>query len=169
MRITILAPVLIGLLSAGAAAPSPVTELAGRYSSHFKNGFVTGEKYESDDILEIVPVDATHAYFRFDLQFYNGHSCSLQGIAHAVGNTLAYREAPTGVDEKRCTLTIARKGAKLGWDDGDDTCRAYCGARGSFSEGSLPWSSKRPITYMARLKGSSEYKSALAEWKKGNK
>jgi len=167
MKTAILAPILIVLLSAGAAAPSPVTELAGRYSSHFKNGFVTGEKYESDDILEIVPVDATHAYFRFDLQFYNGHSCALQGIAHAVGNTLAYREAPTGAGEKRCTLTIARKGARLGWDDGDDSCRAYCGARGSFNEGSLPWSSKRPITYMARLKGSSEYKSALDEWKKG--
>ena len=162
-----LAPALIALLSAGAAAPSPVNTLAGRYSHHFANGFVTGEKYESDDVLEIVPVDATHAYFRFDLQFYNGHSCALQGIAHAVGNTLAYREAPTGAGEKRCTLTIARKGARLGWDDGDDSCRAYCGARGSFNEGSLPWSSKRPITYMARLKGSSEYKSALDEWKKG--
>jgi hypothetical protein len=162
-----LAPVLIAALSAGAAAPSPVDALAGRYSSHFANGLVTGEKYESDDVLEIVPVDATHAYFRFSLQFYNGHSCALQGIAHAVGDGLAYREGPTGAGEQRCTLTIAHKGAKLGWDDGGGSCSAYCGARGSFSQGSLPWSSKRPITYMARLKGSSQYKDALADWKKG--
>jgi len=167
MKTAILAPILIVLLSAGAAAPSPVTELAGRYSSHFGNGFVTGEKYESDDVLEIVPVDATHAYIRFDLQFYNGHSCALTGVAHAAGDTLVYREPPPDSGERRCTLTIARKGAKLGWDDGDDSCRAYCGARGGFNEGSLPWSSKRAITYMARLKGSNEYKSALDEWKKG--
>lgn len=77
---------LLGLtLATVAAVPaSPVTLLAGRYSKHFQNGFIDGSKYWSDDVVEIVPVDATHAYVRADLQFYNGHQCSIAGIAKAV-------------------------------------------------------------------------------------
>ena len=44
-----------------AVSPSPVAALAGRYSWHFQNALVTGEPYPSDDVAEIVPVDASHA------------------------------------------------------------------------------------------------------------
>ena len=157
---------------AGAAtAVDPVRALAGRYSWHFQNGDVTGATYGSDDVAEIVPVDATHAYVRFALNFYNGHSCSLAGIAARQGDALVYRGLPDdifGDNAQPCRLTIRRVGAKLTWDDGG-TCKGHCGARGSFLNGNMAWSSKRPIRYMARLKGSEEYRNALVEWRTGRR
>jgi hypothetical protein len=53
-------------------------------------------------------------------------------------------------------------------DDGEGTCKAYCGARGTFSGFDfIPASSKRPITYTARLRASEEYQSAIEDWKAG--
>lgn len=160
----------LALLAIAAAPASPVTALAGRYSKHFQNGFVDGSKYWSDDVVEIVPVDATHAYIRADLQFYNGHQCGIAGIAKAVGSTLVYREKEVSAYEGQqpCTLTVSIKDAKLLLDDGEGTCKAYCGARGTFSGYDfIPAASKRPITYMAKLKGSDEYKGAIEDWKAG--
>ena len=161
--------VILALAVIAAAPASPVSSLAGRYSKHFQNGLVDGSKYWSDDVIEIVPVDATHAYFRADLQFYNGHSCGISGIARAVGNTLVYAEkAPMYDGADKCRLTIAAKGKALLLDDGDSSCKGYCGARGSLSNFDfVSYSSKRPITYMAKLKGSSQYKSAIDDWKAG--
>ena len=161
--------ILLGLMAIAAAPSSPVTSLAGRYSKHFQNGMVDGSKFWSDDVVEIVPVDATHAYFRADLAFYNGHSCGISGIAKAVGNKLVYREKQPSYDGgPTCRLTITTKGQSLLLDDGDGGCQTYCGARGTLSGFDfIPLSSKRPISYMARLTGSSQYKQAIADWKAG--
>jgi hypothetical protein len=157
-------------LAAIAAAPaSPVTSLAGRYSKHFKNGDVGGNVYWSDDVIEIVPVDASHAYFRADLQFYNGHVCGISGIARAVGSTLVYAEKqPSPGETTSCRLIISAKGKALLLDDGGNSCQAHCGARGSLNKFDfVPFASRRPITYMAKLKGSSQYNDAIADWKSG--
>lgn len=161
--------ILLGLAAIAAAPASPVTSLAGRYSKHFQNGMVDGSKFWSDDVVEIVPIDAAHAYFRAELAFYNGHSCSIAGVAKAVGNKLVYREKQASYDGgPTCRLTITTKGKSLLLDDGDGSCQSYCGARGSLSGFDfIPLSSKRPIGYMARLKGSSEYKGAIDAWKSG--
>jgi len=161
--------ILLGLMAIAAAPSSPVTSLAGRYSKHFQNGFVDGSKYWSDDVVEIVPVDATHAYFRADLQFYNGHSCSIAGIAKTAGAKLVYREKQASYDGGPvCHLTITTKGKNLLLDDGNGGCQSYCGARGSLRGFDfIPLSSKRPISYMARLKGSSQYTGAIDAWKSG--
>jgi hypothetical protein len=162
--------VVLALAAIAAAPASPVTSLAGRYSRHFQNGLVDGSKFWSDDVIEIVPVDASHAYFRADLMFYNGHTCGISGIARAVGRTLVYAEksAPTYQGAKACRLTISTKGKALLLDDGDGSCQAYCGARGSLSNYDfVPYASKRPITYMAKLKGSTQYQSAIDDWKSG--
>lgn len=156
-------------VGAGAAAGDPVRALAGRYGWHFRNGDIFGGTYDSEDVVEIVPVDATHAYVRFDLAFFNGHSCWLAGIATRRGDALVYQGLPDdtfGNETRPCRLAIRRIGAKLTWDDGG-TCQGHCGARGSFSHGDVAWSSKRPIRYMARLKGSEEYRDALIEWRAG--
>lgn len=161
--------ILLGLMAIAAAPASPVTSLAGRYSKHFQNGMVDGSKFWSDDVVEIVPVDATHAYFRAELAFYNGHSCSIAGIAKTAGNKLIYSEKQPSYDGgPTCRLSIATKGKNLLLDDGDGSCQAYCGARGSLRDFDfIPLSSKRPISYMARLKGSSQYKGAIDAWQSG--
>jgi len=156
-------------MAGAAAAPSPVAALAGQYSDRFQNALVSGETYFSDDIVEIVPVDSRHAYVDFDLNFYNGHTCGLTGIAAAQDGALVYREpadkALSGHD--RCVLTIRRKRGRLIWDDGG-TCQAYCGERGTFSGGYMLWSSKMPVPDLARLRRSAEYRRALAEWRTGH-
>jgi len=152
---------------AATGASSPVTTLAGRYSSHFQNGLVDGSTYWSDDVVEIVPVSADAAYVRAELQFYNGHSCSIAGVAKAQGDALVYRAPVTPDPDDHCVLTVRRKGTSLLIDDGDNSCKSYCGARGSLGDQTLPWRSKRPITYMARLKTSSTYRDALTEWRTG--
>ena len=161
--------ILLGLAAVAAAPASPVSSLAGRYSKHFQNGMVDGSKFWSDDVVEIVPVDATHAYFRAELAFYNGHSCSIAGIAKTAGNKLIYSEKQPSYDGgSTCRLTITTKGKNLLLDDGEGSCQAYCGARGSLSGFDfIPLSSKRPIGYMARLKGSSQYKGAIDAWRSG--
>lgn len=158
---------LPALLAAGPPAPNPVRDLAGRYSAHFENGLVDGSSYWSDDVAEIVPVDRRHAYLNFSLAFYNGHSCSLSGIAAAEGNALVYRAPADDAipGEPPCRLLVRRMGDTLGWED-DGTCKMHCGARGSFLNGSLPWRSKRAITYMPRLKASAGYRGAMSEWQR---
>lgn len=155
--------------AAGAVMVDPVRALAGRYGEHRPNGDVSGRRYFTDDVAEAVPVDATHAYVRFEPNFFNGHICSLAGIAERRGVALVYQglsDDVFGDDKRPCRLTIRRAGGKLAWDD-DGTCKGHCGARGSFSGGDLPWGSKRAITYMARLKASTEYRNALTEWRTG--
>eukprot|EP01136_Pigoraptor_vietnamica_P030570 Opistho-1_new@90013 len=166
----------IAALTAIAAAPaSPVDSLAGRYSEHSRNGLVDGTVFWSDDVIEIVPVDRNHAYIRFALHFYNGHECSISGVAKAVGNRLVYQEPKDEIyGDRRCKLSVWRSGDRLVWadalEDGDgiDTCSAYCGARGSFKgDHGLAASSRRRITYLPRLKASSQYRDAIANWKAG--
>lgn len=159
----------MALATVAAAPASPVSTLAGRYSKHFQNGLVDGSKYQSDNVVEIVPVDATHAYFRASLQFFNGHSCDISGVAKAVGNKLVYAEKqPAYEGGDTCRLTISASGKSLLLDDGEGTCRTYCGARGTLSDFRfIPIASKRRITYMARLKASDEYQGAIADWKAG--
>jgi len=150
---------------AGVAASDPVTALAGRYERHFRNGMVDGSTHWSDNVVEIVPLDADHAYVRFSLQFYNDHSCGLAGVAHREGAALVYEAAGDDAAPTRCRLVIRREGAKLAWSDGEGGCRAFCGVRGSLLHGDLPWQSRRPIRYMARLRASPRYRDAIAAWR----
>lgn len=151
------------------ASTDPVQALAGRYYDQFQNGFVTGEKYTGEDIVEIVPVRPGAAYVRIHLDYYNGHSCGIFGVAKAQSAALVYRDPSPQYDGRICTLRLKRDGRNLSIDDDGGTCSGYCGARGSLSNVSLPYSSKRPIRYLARLRASDEYRDALAEWSKEKK
>ncbi len=161
----VLAAVALAAFAGGAVAAASMPEaLAGVYKVRFQNGLVTGETYRSEDVLEIVPTGPAAAYVRTSLEFYNGHQCSLSGIAHVEGADLVYREPKARqVGDQRCVLHVTRKGGKVLLSDQDGSCKAYCGARGSLSGDDFPASSRRPIRYMARLKASREFKEALAE------
>lgn len=152
-------------LAAAADAKGPADDWAGVYKRQFQNGTVEGEKYQSEDIMEIVRVDETHAYVRLALEFYNGHSCSFAEVMQAEAGKLAYHARPDA-DAPMCNLSVVREGdaaaAKFKFEDKDGQCQAYyCGARGSFEGSSFPVSAKRTIRYMDRLKASREYKDAL--------
>ena len=148
-------------LASGASLPAA---LAGVYKYGFKNGLVSGETYRSEDILEIVPTGPRAAYVRTHLEFYNGHLCALSGIAHVEGADLVYREPPEQkILDRSCVLHVTLKGAKVAMSDEGGSCQAYCGARGSLSNTTFAYSSRRTIRYLTRLKASGQFKDALEE------
>lgn len=156
----------VALLALGAASPAPLdpAKLAGVYTVDFTNGLVTGETYRSENLLEIVPTAPGAAYVHTELEFYNGHSCALWGVAHVEGTELVYRsrQEPLTPGDAPCVLHVFTKGGKVMLDD-QGTCQAWCGARGTLSGIDFPLSKRRPIRYMASLKASREYAEALAE------
>jgi hypothetical protein len=157
--------VIGGATIAAVKSTTAVQRLAGRYSEHFRNGNIDGDKYWSDNVVEIVPIDPSHAYFKISLQFFNGHSCSLHGVARATGAGLDYFGS-TKDYAPGCHMTLRRNGSHVLLDDHDGTCQSSCGARGGYGGDGLPWNSKRSISYQALIKGSSEYRAALDEWRR---
>jgi len=154
------------LLAADRPIADPAQSLAGRYFSQFADGLVTGEKYTGEDIVEVVPVASGAAYVRVHLDYYNGHTCGIYGIATAKADALVYHDSkPNFESAGGCVLTVRRAGKSLSVDDGAASCSSYCGARGTLSLVNLPYKSKRPVRYLARLKQSSEYRDALTEWR----
>lgn len=55
--------------------------MGGVYKRRFKNGDTSGATYQSEDVFEFVPVSPFAAYMKLHLEFYNGHECSVAGIA----------------------------------------------------------------------------------------
>jgi len=152
------------LVIASAATRAPLDALVGVYRHSFPDALVTGETYTGEDILEIVKISPNTAYVRAHLDFFNGHTCGLFGVADLEGDSLVYRdptEPPAG--HGRCVLTFSVTPDKLVFDDGEGTCQSYCGARGSFHGAAFSRASRRAIRYLPRLLNSNEYKAALKE------
>jgi len=156
------------ILASGALAQissMPAHDLAGRYS---QSSHVSGYKYhyKLNDIAEIVTVDERHAYVHLHLESFSGDNlCEFAGVAEQRGNALVY-VAPRPDDRgAQCTLTVERQGRKLAWSDPNDSCHRYCGPNASLNSGDLPWSSKRPIRHLDRLKQRVDFIDALAEWR----
>lgn len=141
----ILALFVAGAALGAAAAPSAY-DLAGRYTYRFRNGDISGARFTSTDTVVIVPTGRTGAYVDLRLNFFNGHECSIGGMAGLEGGRLVLRHPDAqGFDGTPCVLSVWREGARLRWDDGEDSCRSHCGARGSLSDGEMRWASRRPI------------------------
>ncbi|MEI8154407.1 MAG: hypothetical protein WCG92_22910 [Hyphomicrobiales bacterium] len=140
-----------------------VDTLAGVYKSSFKNGNISGDKYQSENIVEIVKVSPTAAYVRAHLEFFNGHVCNIWGVAKAEGGTLVYR-GETNSQGKQCLLNVHLKGGKVTLDDKDGACAiATCGARGMYNGTAFDLKKRRAIRYMDALLKSDEYKDAIDE------
>lgn len=145
------------------SAATLVEEIAGVYKTHFKNELVSGEKYISEDILEIVPIGKHEAYVRMKLEFANGHSGDISGIAREENEKLVYYSKKNNclvnyVITKDNIMTEADYSKYPG-------CTYYHGARGTLNGLKFPRKNKRTIRYMARLKASTEFKDAMQEFK----
>lgn len=159
----VLFPILIAILLPipAIAAGVNVDSLAGVYKHRFMDSTVDGHRYQAEDILELVRVTSNQVYMRMHLDFYNGHICSISGIANIEGGALVYRGKG---EADGCILSIRVEGNKLTFHDEGGVCRDWsCGARGSYEGASFDVSARRDIRYMKRLLASKEYAAALAE------
>jgi hypothetical protein len=173
---------LLALVLLPAAAPAAdrrdsltperfLEQAAGVYKRHFQNGAFLGpegqvERYESEDILEVVPVSEHAAYIRMDLEFFNGHSGRIYGIASFLAPaSLVYDNGMSG--EQRCVLEIEwTASAVVAHADYAKTpgCSSYHGVRGSLDHAQFARSQRRTIRYLKLLKNSEEFKAAWEEY-----
>lgn len=159
----------LGLSAAHAQPPADqlIGEIEGVYKHRFQNGLVTGEKYQSEDVVEIVRYDATRIYVRAELQFFNGHQCSISGIATYDGGKFVYDAPSPDPDTPACHFQVGADSKAITFRDPDGACRfSRCGARGGLDGYTIARDSKRRIRYMDRLRNSAEYKQAVSELKK---
>lgn len=109
--------------------------IAGRYRHTFENGDVQGHTYRSTDTLTISPVGKASISFDADLNFYNGHSCSIGGGAlYRRDGSFVFDDDPanTAPDDSVCHLAIVPTAKGVTLKDLTGSCKmAHCGARGS--------------------------------------
>lgn len=156
---------------ASASNPSQAEDLIhkieGVYKRSFQNGSVQGETYTSENILEIVPYEKDMIYFVIKSYFYNGHSCSVSGIAQYQDGKFIFSPSEPFEDQP-CKLNISLKnGHIISIQDVNDVCRRYyCGVRGGLNDESFTLEKRRKIKYMERILNSRQYKEAISDFKK---
>lgn len=163
------------LVIAGLVASSPVdvtpAAISGVYNARHEAYMADGQRYAAEDILEIVKVSDTTAYFRLHLEFNNGHMCDLSGVGDFIAEAMVYR-GPLNSRGDPCNLSFSANAEGIVLTDANSACRDIsCGARGGYGHGqeaSFKFSQRRPIRYLARLKASKEYAGALREYRKTN-
>lgn len=144
-----------------------LSRVAGVYKAQFQNGNIDGDKYQSEDILEVVPIDDHAAYVRMTLEFFNGHSGGIYGIAIYRKDSLMYDNGKDG--DQRCIIEYIWSSEKVVTKaDYDKTpgCSFYHGARGSLDSAEFLVKRKQTIRYMQRLKDSREFKEAMNAYRK---
>jgi hypothetical protein len=146
-----------------------LARVAGVYKEQFQNAFVSGEKYQSEDVLEVVPVDEHAAYVRMDLEFANGHSGRIYGVATYGRNSLTYDNGKSG-DEHCVVEYVWSTDMVLTKANYEKTpgCSFYHGARGSLDGAKFSVKKRRAIGYMQRLKDSREFNEAIEHYKSKN-
>lgn len=152
----------VGPLGDEKEAARVADQIDGVYKTTWKLALVTGEKYDAEDVLELVKIDKqpTSLYFKTKLNFDNGHSCFLFGVAQFRKTGFVYQ---SNSDDDKCVLHIKVEKDSIGFEDIDGKCREnWCGARGAFDNVKFPSSKKRKIRYMELLKNSEDYKTSLA-------
>ncbi len=165
----------VGMIGTSALAdPAPkgaapdLAKVAGVYKHRFENGDVQGDRYMSEDILELVPLTPRTAYFRIHAEFYNGHECNLSGIADLMPDALTYfGEANADAQGNPCTLKFRATPDGLTLQDVTSACRMQtCGARGGYGDGTdvdYPFTERRIIRYLPRLRASQEFRDAVKQ------
>lgn len=123
--------ILVSKLSICQASELPtVDSLQGVYKESFKNAMMDGTPYTSENRFLLMPVSPVTTYFDLHLEWANGHSCALSGIADVTSPQVLTYSTPS-ILEKTCTFNINLGTKKFSFSDSNGACRLIsCGARG---------------------------------------
>jgi hypothetical protein len=167
----LLAALALPVLAAETPSSSLIKDIEGVYKHRFTNRIVVpgkpDEKYEAEDVVEVVRHDDEHIYVRASLTFDNGHHCGIAGVAAYENGAFIYRDPnPTLSEKQSCMLTVSVKGESLHLSDrstpkGPSTCSALCSAPANLGDYSIAASKKAKITYLPKLKASKDYVKAV--------
>lgn len=106
--------------------------IAGDYRHTFPNADVQGDQFESTNTLQLKPEADGSIRYLIHLEFFNGHECAREGIAHfnIEGKFVDTREAGNG---HTCVFEIAPSANGVYLEDPTGWCRMTdCGARGGY-------------------------------------
>lgn len=163
----LLAMALVLLSPVATAAPLDIGAVAGVYKHRFPNADVNGGTWTGEDVLEIVGLSPTTAYFKSHMEFYNGHQCGISGVADVRDNALVYVDRSDDamvVTGKRCVLTLRVSATKITFEDPDHACKALCcGVRGGFNGDGVDRTTRLTIRYMKLLRSSADFRRAVGE------
>jgi hypothetical protein len=131
-----------------ATASALAARIAGRYRHSFANGDVQGEHYRSTDTLTLTPVGQASIHFDAELNFYNGHTCSLAGGAPFRKNgSFVYDANPKDAlpNEPACHLGIKPTPKGIEFDDYTGGCKMIsCGERGGWNGAAFTFAERVP-------------------------
>jgi hypothetical protein len=125
-------------------------KIAGRYRHSFANGDVQGDNYHSTDTLTLTPVGAASIHFDIELNFYNGHTCSLSGGAlFRKDGSFVFDDDPANAipPDPACRLAIVPDKDGISFKDLNGSCKNYCGARGSFDGAAFTFAQRVPTKH----------------------
>jgi hypothetical protein len=123
------------------------TKIAGRYRHRFANGDVQGEHFTSTDTLTLGPVGQASIHFDAELNFYNGHTCSLSGGAlYRKDGTFVFDDDPANAlpPEPACKLAIIPSATGVSFRDLTGGCKNYCGERGGWNGAGFTFNERVP-------------------------
>jgi hypothetical protein len=163
----LLAALLPGVALAGDASVD-IARIEGAYRDRFRSGDSSGARYTVTNVLEIVRVEKDVAYFSVELNFFNGHTCGLSGIAESEKGALVHREHDDAWPDEPCEFHLVPKRGRITFEDMHNHCRRHCGARGGFGGAEFRMA-QRKAGGLKRLRASSEYRSAVQEYRNSKK
>lgn len=176
VSVSVLLAGIFVIVSGGALAKdtsSLAESVVGVYDIAFESHYMNGEKFQTGNILEIVPYKGDSAHFRLVLHFTDGHSYDISGIADAERSALVYRH--TYVESfSRCVLSIRRAadGIYISEERNDARRMATCGARGSYNaycdrpndRPDFFLSTRQHIRYMKTILNPYQYADAVKDY-----
>jgi hypothetical protein len=132
-----------------ATAAQVATKIAGRYRHNFANGDVQGDHFRSTDTLTLTPISRNSIHFDVELNFYNGHTCSLSGGAlYRKDGSFVFDDNPTNAipNDPVCHLAIVptTKGVELKDLTGTGCKNISCGERGGYNGAGFTFKERVP-------------------------
>jgi hypothetical protein len=157
-----LGQIINGPIGSPEEARAAIQKLEGVYKNRFQNSDIDGNKYQSENVFEFVHVSDVAAYIKVHLQFFNGHSCSISGIAeYKQSGELIFQDPDI---ENSCALSISQNKEQIKFEDRGGNCHKFCGARGGLGGVVFNLNQKRKIRYMPTILKSNDYQTAISSY-----
>lgn len=135
---------------------SELKSLKGVYTHKFQNENVDGSKYESIDMIKVLPLDSLSAYVSLEVFGYNGHGCMFNGVLTytPIGDYM-YRGP-----NRECALTMRTLKDEMVFGlRTEENC--FCGSRMSIRDYSISLNSRQGIEQSNQIFNSDEYTESI--------